>query len=50
MGHKVVKKQASGVVERAVFGYGQIIRRDPKTGVLTAGSDSRADGMAIGWC
>lgn len=34
---------------RSVFGRGQIIRRDPASGVLWAGSDPRADGMAIGY-
>ena len=34
---------------RAVFGRGQIIRRDRTSGVLWAGSDGRADGMAIGF-
>jgi gamma-glutamyltranspeptidase/glutathione hydrolase len=33
---------------RAVFGRGQIIRRDAETGVLWGGSDPRADGCAIG--
>jgi gamma-glutamyltranspeptidase/glutathione hydrolase len=31
------------------FGGGQIILRDPETGVLTAGSDPRKDGCAVGW-
>ena len=31
------------------FGGGQIIQRDPETGVLTAGSDPRKDGCAVGW-
>jgi gamma-glutamyltranspeptidase/glutathione hydrolase len=35
--------------ERGVFGGGQIILRDPQTGVLTAGSDPRKDGCAVGW-
>jgi gamma-glutamyltranspeptidase len=30
-----------------VFGKGQIITRDAKTGVLVGGSDPRADGIAI---
>jgi gamma-glutamyltranspeptidase / glutathione hydrolase len=34
---------------RTVFGMGQIILRDPETGVLTAGSESRGDGCAVGW-
>ena len=33
--------------ERAMFGRGQIILRDPATGVLTGGSDPRADGCAM---
>jgi gamma-glutamyltranspeptidase/glutathione hydrolase len=33
--------------ERAIFGRGQIILRDPETGVLCGGSDPRADGCAM---
>jgi gamma-glutamyltranspeptidase / glutathione hydrolase len=33
--------------ERALFGRGQIILRDPLTGELTGGSDPRADGCAV---
>ncbi len=33
--------------ERALFGRGQIILRDPDSAVLTGGSDPRADGCAI---
>ena len=33
--------------ERSVFGRGQVILRDPETGVLCAGSDPRADGCAM---
>lgn len=44
MGHPV--KVVSGM-ERAVFGRGQIIMREPETGVLWGGSDPRADGCAI---
>ncbi len=36
-------------VERTIFGVGQVIRRDAVTGVLTAGSDPRRDGCAVGW-
>jgi gamma-glutamyltranspeptidase/glutathione hydrolase len=36
-------------LERTLFGVGQVIRRDPVTGVLTAGSDPRRDGCALGW-
>jgi len=35
--------------ERALFGRGQVIVRDPETGVLGAGSDPRADGSAAGF-
>jgi gamma-glutamyltranspeptidase / glutathione hydrolase len=33
--------------DRAQFGRGQVILRDPVTGVLAAGSDPRADGCAM---
>lgn len=36
-------------LERTLFGVGQVIRRDAATGVLTAGSDPRRDGCAVGW-
>lgn len=45
MGHNVKLKSGH---DRAVFGRAQIIQRLP-SGVLWAGSDGRADGMAIGW-
>ena len=32
---------------RAIFGRGQIILRDPASGVLCGGSDPRADGCAM---
>ncbi len=35
--------------ERVGFGGGQIIARDPETGVLTAGSEPRKDGAAVGY-
>ena len=44
LGHQV------GVVrgmERSLFGRGQVIRRDPESGVLWGGSDPRADGCAM---
>lgn len=44
MGHRV--SLVTGY-DRATFGRGQIIRRDPETGVLCAGSDPRADGCAM---
>ncbi len=45
-GHRV------GVIDgyaRSMFGGGQVIARDPETGVLTAGSEPRKDGAAVGW-
>jgi gamma-glutamyltranspeptidase/glutathione hydrolase len=35
--------------ERATFGRGQVILRDPESGVLWGGSDPRADGQAMGF-
>ncbi len=46
MGHEVVP---SSGWRRGYFGRGQIIHRNPETGVLTGGSDPRADGCAIAW-
>jgi gamma-glutamyltranspeptidase/glutathione hydrolase len=46
MGHSVVP--VAGYA-RATFGRGQIILRDPESGVLIGGSDPRADGQAVGW-
>lgn len=46
MGHEIVP--CSGW-RRGIFGRGQIIHRNPENKVLTAGSDPRADGSAIGW-
>jgi gamma-glutamyltranspeptidase/glutathione hydrolase len=34
---------------RTLFGGGQVIARDPDTGVLVAGSEPRKDGAAVGW-
>jgi gamma-glutamyltranspeptidase/glutathione hydrolase len=34
---------------RSTFGGGQIIVRDPMTGILAAGSEPRKDGCAVGW-
>lgn len=45
-GHDVTP--VSGL-ERLVFGAGQVIRRDAATGLLTAGSEPRRDGCAVGW-
>src|SRR5258706_1095460 len=44
MGHPIY--MVSGY-ERALFGRGQVILRDPQSGVLSAGSDPRADGCAM---
>ncbi len=46
MGHKVIPISGSA---RMMFGRGQIITRNPNTGVLCGGSSPRADGIAIGW-
>ena len=35
--------------DRTGFGGGQVISRNPETGVLTAGSEPRKDGLAAGW-
>jgi gamma-glutamyltranspeptidase/glutathione hydrolase len=44
MGHAVELVTGHG---RALFGRGQIILRDPESGVLCGGSDPRADGCAM---
>lgn len=46
MGHVV--RPVSGHA-RAIFGRGQVILRDPLSGVLCGGSDPRADGCAVGY-
>ena len=46
MGHNI--EPTSGLA-RMVFGRGQIIRRNSKTGVLCGGTSPRADGIAIAW-
>ncbi|MEZ4712314.1 MAG: gamma-glutamyltransferase family protein [Caldilineaceae bacterium] len=35
--------------QEVTFGGGQVIRRDPLSGVLTGGSEPRMDGAAVGW-
>lgn len=45
-GHDLVPASGAG---RSGFGGGQIIVRDPESGVLTGGSDPRKDGCAVGW-
>jgi gamma-glutamyltranspeptidase/glutathione hydrolase len=44
MGHSIEQVSGHG---RALFGRGQIILRDPESGVLCGGSDPRADGCAM---
>jgi gamma-glutamyltranspeptidase/glutathione hydrolase len=46
MGHNI---HLTTGYDRAIFGRGQIILRDAATGVLSAGSDPRADGCAMTW-
>lgn len=45
-GHRLVPIDGYG---RVGFGGGQIIVRDPSTGVLIGGSEPRKDGAAVGW-
>jgi gamma-glutamyltranspeptidase/glutathione hydrolase len=45
-GHKITTVSGAS---RMMFGRGQIITRNPKSGVLCGGSSPRADGAAIGW-
>lgn len=45
-GHRLEPVSAE---DRVVFGRGQVILRDPGTGVLCGGSDPRADGCAMGF-
>jgi gamma-glutamyltranspeptidase/glutathione hydrolase len=47
LGHEVVP--VSGIRRSPVFGRGQIILRNPETGVLVGGSDPRGDGAAVGY-
>ncbi len=47
MGHRGAYRVSGDA--RGLFGRGQIILRDPVSGVLAGGSDPRADGCAIGW-
>lgn len=35
--------------QRGMFGRGQVIRRNPETGVLTGGTEPRADGSVLAW-
>ncbi len=44
MGHPVTPESG---MRRSIFGRGQVILRDPITGVLSGGSDPRADGCVM---
>ena len=44
-GHRMMVFEPHGTL----FGSGQMIVRNPETGVLTGGSEPRADGCAVGW-
>ena len=45
-GHNIILQTG---LERVGMGGGQIISRDPESGVLIAGSEPRKDGAAVGW-
>ncbi len=44
-GHRMLVSPPHGIV----FGSGQVITRNSETGVITGGSEPRADGFAMGW-
>ena len=46
-GHTV--ERIEGIRRTSIFGKGQVIMRNPDTGVLVAGSDPRADGTAAAY-
>ena len=46
MGHRITPDSGGAGV---FFGGGQIIERNPDSGVLIGGSDPRKDGCAVGW-
>jgi gamma-glutamyltranspeptidase/glutathione hydrolase len=46
LGHPVTPESG---LQRSIFGRGQVILRDPQTGVLCGGSDPRADGCVMSY-
>jgi len=44
-----VLRRVTGIERTYAFGRGQVILRDPVTGVLAGGSDGRCDGAAVGY-
>ncbi|HRW10640.1 MAG TPA: gamma-glutamyltransferase, partial [Caldilineaceae bacterium] len=46
MGHQLAPVTG---FEQVTFGGGQLIVRNPATGVLIGGSEPRMDGAAVGW-
>ncbi len=44
-GHRVTVREPNAIF----FGGGQVIARNPDTGVLTGGAEPRNDGIAVGW-
>ncbi|MEZ4868851.1 MAG: gamma-glutamyltransferase family protein [Caldilineaceae bacterium] len=45
-GHRLTPVDGFG---RVGFGGGQVIMRDPETGIIVGGSEPRKDGAAVGW-
>jgi gamma-glutamyltranspeptidase/glutathione hydrolase len=43
-GHEIERTEDTGT-----FGRGQIIQRDPHTGVLSGGTENRTDGAIAAW-
>ena len=49
LGHRVTVTEGYRRAITGGFGGGQIISRNPETGVLAGGSEPRKDGCAVGW-
>lgn len=47
--HRALAEKGHELVENHYYGGGQIILRDPQSGVYIAGSDPRKDGAAVGY-